>query len=109
MYPSPPVTNPLASNPVPSTCPSSLASVKPASTASEQPSPSLSVSKWSGVPSPSVSVVVQVPITAESPNPSRVPPLFAEKLKFVTPSNVMFQSVLVLVITALISKSRGEL
>ena len=55
VYPSPPGYFSVCVNSCTVYCPSSSASVKPASKASEHPSPSASVSKWSGVPSLSVS------------------------------------------------------
>ena len=72
-YPSLSDTVPSVST-VPSTVPSPSASVKPASITSEIPSPSLSGSKWSGVPSLSVSQEAASELTGLTFNTSIVTP-----------------------------------
>ena len=69
---------PLASTP-PSTLPSPLASKPPVSKTSDNPSPSLSKSKLLGMPSPSVSHVIEAGVHAAFSTVSKIPSLSSSK------------------------------
>jgi hypothetical protein len=69
---------PLVSTP-PSILPSPFASKPPVSKTSDNPSPSLSRSKLFGIPSPSVSHVVEVGVHAAFSTVSKIPSLSSSK------------------------------